>query len=307
MFAAIRISARRSLQLRNRITLKNFAAPVFQNIPSQRFLSVEAAKKENESLTNNSEKHEFQAETRMLLDIVAKSLYSEKEVFVRELISNASDALEKFRYAMLSGNNTLEESDRALEIHINTDKPGRILSIQDTGIGMTKEDLISNLGVIARSGSKQFLEELKNKGKLEDNNIIGQFGVGFYSAFMVADKVEVYSRSSGNQGFKWSSDGSGTYEIQPSEDVKLGTKIVLHLKMECREFSDEDTIKSVIQKYSNFVGSPIILNGTKANIVEPLWLQNPKDIPLEKHHEFYRYISGSYDVPFEVKTSLAAL
>ncbi|XP_044761878.1 heat shock protein 75 kDa, mitochondrial [Coccinella septempunctata] len=233
----------------------------------------------------------------MLLDIVAKSLYSEKEVFIRELISNASDALEKFRYAHLSGTASLEESDRPLEIRIETDKQGRILTIQDNGIGMTKDELVSNLGIIARSGSKQFLQQLKDKEASGDSNIIGQFGVGFYSAFMVADKVEVYSRASGSEGYKWSSDGSGTYEIQQVEGVKLGTKIVLHLKTECREFSDENTVKNIIQKYSNFIGSPIVLNGEKANTVEPLWLQNPKEIPMEKHQEFYRYISGSYDLP----------
>ncbi|KAL3279356.1 hypothetical protein HHI36_016862 [Cryptolaemus montrouzieri] len=287
-----RLSAIR-LMLKKEITYRNSAAPLYKNYSAKRYFSVEAAQATEEGKA----KYEFQAETRMLLDIVAKSLYSEKEVFVRELISNASDALEKFRYALLSGVSSLEEADRPLEILIDTDKHGRILTLQDTGIGMTRDELISNLGVIARSGSKQFLEELKNKEKSDDSNIIGQFGVGFYSAFMVADKVEVYTRSSGHEGLKWSSDGSGVYEIQPVEGVKLGTKIVLHLKTECREFADEDTIKKIIQKYSNFVGSPIILNGTKTNIIQPLWLQNPKDIPLEKHHEFYRYISGNYDVP----------
>lgn len=151
----------------------------------------------------------------MLLQIVAKSLYSDKEVFVRELISNASDALEKLRYLRLSSNLTAEEGgDRELEVHIATDKQNRTLTIQDTGVGMTREELISNLGTIARSGSKAFLEQLKDKQMSEDSaKIIGQFGVGFYSAFMVAEKVEVYTKSYNKdaQGLHWSSDGYDIY------------------------------------------------------------------------------------------------
>lgn len=234
----------------------------------------------------------------MLLDIVARSLYSDKEVFIRELISNASDALEKFRYLSLTPEETKKiiDPDRSLEIHISTDKHNRTLTIQDTGIGMTKDELNSNLGVIAKSGSKAFIEEFKSKQSSE--NIIGQFGVGFYSAFMVADKVEVFTRSpNDSEGYKWSSDGTGTYEIQPAEGVTPGTKIVLYLKADCREFSDEDTIKEIIKKYSNFVGSPLFLNGKKANIVQPLWLADPKTITSDQHKEFYRFISGSYDFP----------
>ncbi|KAJ8984874.1 hypothetical protein NQ317_002713 [Molorchus minor] len=256
--------------------------------------------KDTEKPIGESTKHEFHAETRMLLDIVARSLYSDKEVFIRELISNASDALEKLRYMTISGGEEVEklkDLDRPLEIHISTDKHKRTLTIQDTGIGMTKSELISNLGVIAKSGSKAFIEELKSKQGTGEN-IIGQFGVGFYSSFMVADKVEVYSRALGeNEGWKWNSDGMGTYEIQPAEGVQPDTKIVLHLKTDCREFADEDTIKNVINKYSNFVGSPLFLNGKKANIVQPLWLADPKTITPQQHQDFYRFISGSYDVP----------
>lgn len=259
--------------------------------------------KDTEKPTGETTKHEFQAETKMLLDIVARSLYSEKEVFVRELISNASDALEKFRYNLLSDTENRDkylETDRALEIHISTDKQGRTLTIQDTGIGMTKEDLLSNLGVIARSGSKAFLEKIKDKTAAADNasNIIGQFGVGFYSAFMVAEKVDVYSRSSlETTGHKWSSDGSGSYEVQPADGVSIGTKIVIHLKLDCREFSDEDTIRNVITKYSNFVGSSIFLNGKRANTVQAVWLMDPKSVTPQQHSEFYRYIGNCYDLP----------
>nr|XP_022908396.1 heat shock protein 75 kDa, mitochondrial [Onthophagus taurus] len=257
--------------------------------------------KDTEKTIGSSSTHEFQAETRMLLDIVAQSLYSEKEVFVRELISNASDALEKFRYLSLSGTvEGLQDTDRKLEIHISTNKQERILTIQDTGIGMTKEEMLSNLGVIARSGSKQFIEGLKKKSATGENTqkIIGQFGVGFYSAFMVADKVEVYSKSAiSTQGYKWSSKGAGTYNIQEAEGVQPGTKIMIYLKPDCREFADNDTIKNIIQKYSNFVGSPIYLNGTKENIVQPLWLMDPKSVTPQQHGEFYRFISNSFDLP----------
>ncbi|XP_076252218.1 TNF receptor associated protein 1 isoform X2 [Rhynchophorus ferrugineus] len=256
--------------------------------------------KDSEKPIGESTKHEFQAETRMLLDIVARSLYSEKEVFIRELISNASDALEKFRYMSLSDteNTNIKDCDRSLEIHISTDKNNRTFTIQDTGIGMSKDELTQNLGIIAKSGSKAFLEEVKQKQAAGDNNIIGQFGVGFYSAFMVADKVEVFTKnSSDTEGWKWTSDGTGSYEIQPAEGVQYGTKIILHLKAESREFADEDTIKSIITKYSNFVGSPIYLNGKKANILQPLWLMDPKNVTPQQHMEFYKFISGSYDIP----------
>uniref|UniRef100_A0A1B0GI32 Heat shock protein 75 kDa, mitochondrial n=2 Tax=Lutzomyia longipalpis TaxID=7200 RepID=A0A1B0GI32_LUTLO len=260
--------------------------------------------KDSEKATGNVNKHEFQAETRMLLDIVARSLYSEKEVFLRELISNASDALEKFRYTIHTAGDREKdyvESDRALEIHIGTDKQARTLTIQDTGIGMTQEELISNLGTIARSGSKRFLEEIKQKGQNAENssNIIGQFGVGFYSAFMVADRVEVFTRSSlaNSVGLCWTSDGSGSFDIQEAEGVAVGTKIVLHLKPDSREYSDEDRIREVIKKYSNFVGSSIFLNGRKANNIEPVWLLDPKDVKREQHNDFYRFVGNTFDTP----------
>ncbi|XP_018327578.1 heat shock protein 75 kDa, mitochondrial isoform X2 [Agrilus planipennis] len=257
--------------------------------------------KETEKLIGSASKHEFQAETKMLLDIVARSLYSEKEVFLRELISNASDALEKFRYNLLTkpDKEPIHEPDRPLEIHIKTDKQNRTLIIQDTGIGMTRDALISNLGIIARSGSKAFLEQVQGKSSPENaSKIIGQFGVGFYSAFMVADKVDVYTKAANeSNGYKWSSDGSGSYEVQLAEGVNYGTKIVITLKPECREYADEEVVKKVIQKYSNFVGHPIYLNGNVVNTVEAIWLKDQKNVTKQQHHEFYRYISNSYDLP----------
>ncbi|CAG5076304.1 Similar to Trap1: Heat shock protein 75 kDa [Cotesia congregata] len=254
-----------------------------------------------EKSTGDGAKHEFQSETRMLLEIVAKSLYSDKEVFIRELISNASDALEKLRYLRLSKNLSTEEGgDRELEIHIATNKQNRTLIIQDTGIGMTKEELISNLGTIARSGSKAFLSELKDKQQSNDSaKIIGQFGVGFYSAFMVADKVEVFTKSYNKdaEGLYWSSDGTGSYEIYGAEGVQPGTKIIIHLKSDCREFSDESSLNTIIKKYSNFVGSPIFVNGKRINVIEPLWMMDPKQVTAQQHSDFYRFISNSFDAP----------
>ncbi|XP_073963383.1 TNF receptor associated protein 1 [Choristoneura fumiferana] len=275
---------------------------IFRAFSNRQYSTATEQKKDGETLKGTSEKREFQAETRMLLDIVARSLYSDKEVFIRELISNASDALEKFRYLSVSAateGKQLEQTDRALEIKLITDKQNRTITFQDSGIGMTKEELTQNLGTIARSGSKSFIEEIKKQGADQASSIIGQFGVGFYSAFMVADKIEVFTRSSiaGSPGYKWSSDGSGVYEIQEADGVPIGTKIVVYLKTDCREFSDDETVKGIIKKYSNFIGSPIILNDQQVNSIKPLWLMEPKEVTQEQHVEFYRFIGNSYDKP----------
>ncbi|CAG0888882.1 unnamed protein product [Cyprideis torosa] len=273
--------------------------------PSSKLFSTEAKSSEDyhniirneEKPLGDVEKKEFQAETKMLLQIVAKSLYSEKEVFVRELISNASDALEKVRYAALMGQE-LAVPDKPLEIHIAVDKFTRTFVIQDTGIGMTYEELTSNLGTIARSGSKAFMEEA-SKGNVDATSLIGQFGVGFYSAFMVADKLEVFTRSAipGSKGYHWTSDGSGSYDIQEAEGVAEGTKIVVHLKPENLEFADCDRICDIIKKYSNFVGSPVFVEGKRVNTIEALWLQDPKKVGSGEHDEFYRFVAHSYDRP----------
>lgn len=304
------INNSRPLSICNSTRIKLNGVPIAR-YPPNRYYSAATEEKssgtddknsEKEILKGSSEKREFQAETRMLLDIVARSLYSDKEVFIRELISNASDALEKFRYLSVSATpegEKLEELDRPLEIRLLTDKQNRTITFQDTGIGMTKEELTQNLGTIARSGSKSFIEEIRKQGAEQANSIIGQFGVGFYSAFMVADKMEVFTRSSkaGSQGYKWSSDGSGTYEIQEAEGVPIGTKIVVYLKTDCREFADDDVVQNIIKKYSNFVSSPIFLNTEQVNSIKPLWLMEPKEVTKEQHIEFYKFISNSYDKP----------
>uniref|UniRef100_G1T139 Histidine kinase/HSP90-like ATPase domain-containing protein n=1 Tax=Oryctolagus cuniculus TaxID=9986 RepID=G1T139_RABIT len=273
--------------------------------PSGRRLSTRAAQGEDEerpragvrsteSVHGSVSKHEFQAETKKLLDIVARSLYSEKEVFIRELISNASDALEKLRHKLVSGGQALPD----MEIHLQTDAEKGTITIQDSGIGMTREELVSNLGTIARSGSKAFLEALQSQAEAS-SRIIGQFGVGFYSAFMVADRVEVYSRPAApeSQGHQWLSDGSGVFEVAEASGVKTGTKIILHLKPDCKAFSDEARVRDVVTKYSNFVSFPLYLNGKRINTLQAIWMMDPKGVSEEQHEEFYRYIAQAYDKP----------
>uniref|UniRef100_A0AAQ5ZUV8 Heat shock protein 75 kDa, mitochondrial n=1 Tax=Amphiprion ocellaris TaxID=80972 RepID=A0AAQ5ZUV8_AMPOC len=249
---------------------------------------------DTESVQGSSSKHEFQAETKKLLDIVARSLYSEKEVFIRELISNGSDALEKLRHKLITAGGEMAP----MEIHLQSDAAKGTFTIQDTGVGMSQEELVANLGTIARSGSKAFLDALQNQAEAS-STIIGQFGVGFYSAFMVADCVDVYSRSAepGAPGYKWSSDGSGVFEIAEASGVQQGTKIVLHLKEDCKEFSSEDRVKEVVTKYSNFVSFPIFLNGRRLNTLQALWMMEPKEISDWQHEEFYRYVAQAYDRP----------
>ncbi|KAF1484945.1 Heat shock protein 75 kDa, mitochondrial, partial [Eudyptula minor novaehollandiae] len=247
-----------------------------------------------ENVKGAASKHEFQAETKKLLDIVARSLYSEKEVFIRELISNGSDALEKLRHRLMAEGKALPE----MEIHLQTDSGKGTITIQDTGIGMTQEELVSNLGTIARSGSKAFLDALQSQAEAS-SKIIGQFGVGFYSAFMVADKVEVFSQSAepGSPGYHWSSDGSGMFEIAEASGVRTGTKIIIHLKEDCKEFANEDRVKEVVTKYSNFISFPLYLNGRRINTLQALWMLDPKDIGEWQHEEFYRFIAQAYDKP----------
>merc|ERR1712012_139876 len=274
------------------------AAAATENEPVEEYHSII---KDSERAKGSSEELEFQAETRKLLDIVAQSLYSEKEVFIRELISNASDALEKFRYLQMTSGDDVAEGDRPLEIHIATDEEKKTFTIQDTGLGMTKEELVENLGTIARSGSKAFMESLADKQEAAGNskNIIGQFGVGFYSAFMVGEKVDVYTQSHrpDSTPYKWTSDGLGKYEITEAEGVQRGTKLVIHLKGDSYDFSKEDKIREAIKKYSNFVGVPIYLNGKKVNVIQALWEMETRDITEDMHEEFYRFISQDYAKP----------
>lgn len=242
-----------------------------------------------------AESLEFQAETKRILEIVANSLYQDKEVFVREIVSNASDALEKRRMESLT--KTDGEGEAELRIKIYADDEMNTFTIQDNGIGMSREDLVSNLGTIARSGSKAFMENAKDKGKDADS-IIGQFGVGFYSVFMVADHVKVYSRASDSDiGHIWSSDGSGKYEIVEAKGLDVGTKIVVQLKEDQTEFSKKSQIQDIIKKYSSFISFPIYVDNERVNTVPAIWTKMAKDVTDTEHEEFFKFISNSYGAP----------
>lgn len=242
------------------------------------------------------ETREFQTEIRQLLDIVINSLYTEREIFLRELISNAADAMEKVRFLQLSGQE-VKDRDLPLEISIETDETAHTLAIIDSGIGMTKEELVENLGTIAHSGSKEFIKHLTQDNK--DLNLIGQFGVGFYAAFMAADKVTLSTRSyrPDAPSYIWTSEGTGSYQIEEGPEMARGTKIVLHLKENAHEFSSPDTIKRVIRQYSSFVPYPISVNGEKVNTVQALWTKNKSEISEEEYTEFYKFIANAYDEP----------
>jgi len=249
------------------------------------------------TMSTKPSSHEFQAETKQVLDIVVNSLYKDKEIFVRELISNASDALEKLRRVQLTEKNVCDDN-LDLEINVSTDDSGNTLTIQDFGIGMNKEELVQNLGTIAHSGSKEFIEALKSDGEKNDA-LIGKFGVGFYSVFMVADNVQVFTRKWELEGkdYCWESDGSGSYKIDEVEGQRRGAKIVIKLKDDFKEFAKEDRIKEIIKKYSAFVQFPISLNGEKVNTVDAIWMRSKQDIKDEEYEEFYKFQANEYEAP----------
>ncbi|MBV6500394.1 MAG: Chaperone protein HtpG [Prosthecobacter sp.] len=242
--------------------------------------------------------HEFQAEVKQVLDIVIHSLYTDREIFIRELVSNAADALEKMRHTQLTEKDIFQ-ADKPLEISITSDETAGTLTIADAGIGMTRAELVENLGTIAHSGSKAFASALKNAGKGGDATLIGQFGVGFYSAFMVAEEVKVYTHSWRGEGehLVWSSTGVGTYTIEEAPDQDRGCRIVIRLKEDARDFARPGTIRSVLGKYSNFVGFPITLNGERVNTVEAIWLKNKDEVTEEQYESFYKFTAKAFDKP----------
>jgi HSP90 family molecular chaperone len=216
---------------------------------------------------SGQETKEFKAETRKLLDIVAKSIYTDKEVFVRELLSNCSDALEKQRFAYTSGQKQPMPGEDDLEIMITTNSKERTITLFDTGVGMTRDEIVDNLGTIAKSGSAAFMEKISDDQTVDSRStdqIIGQFGVGFYSSFVVSDHVEVFSKSDESaKAVRWVSDGLGSYEVSDVDnlDFKRGTKIILKLLPESREFSQDIMVEKIIKKFSQFISYPIKLNG----------------------------------------------
>lgn len=247
--------------------------------------------------TTAPQKFEFQAEIRQLLDIVIHSLYTEKEIFIRELVSNAADALEKLRHTQLTEKEIFDDK-LDLEINVTTDDKAKTITIQDFGIGMSRAELVENLGTIAHSGSKQFLKAL-GEGGTKNANLIGQFGVGFYAAFMAAKRVRVFTHSwrAGEPGHVWTSDGGGSYEIEPSDGERRGAKIIVELKDDCDEFAQEWRVKEILERYSAFVSFPINLNGKRVNTVQALWLRSKNEIKVEEYDEFYKFQAHAHDGP----------
>ncbi len=242
------------------------------------------------------ETKQFQAETRKVLDIVINSLYTERDIFVRELVSNSADALEKFRHHSLVEQAEFD-AHVPLEINIECDDKNKTLTITDTGIGMTKEELETNLGTIAHSGSSRFLDELAEAVK-KDVSLIGQFGVGFYSVFMAAKQVKVQTRSwDGSEGHEWISDGGGTYTISQCEGLHRGTKIVVDLKDDAETYATKFTVEHIIKQYSTFVPFPVKVEGTTVNTVQAIWSRSKNEISEEEYTEFYKFIGNAADEP----------
>ncbi len=263
----------------------------------------------NSQVQTGAGEHRFQAEVSRVLEIVIRSLYSHRDIFLRELLSNAADALDKLRFRAVTEHALLSE-DPKLEIRIIPDGSEGTLTIVDTGIGMSRDELVSNLGTIARSGTKRFLEALKANGDGQASpELIGQFGVGFYSAFIVADLVEVTSRAAGSdEVWKWSSKGSETFEIAAVSDPHpRGTKVVLHLKDDAKDLQDEWKLKDLVRRYSDFLAFPIRLlvdpkkeDGFETvNKASALWRRPKKDITSEEYAEFWRHVTKEGGEPLE--------
>ena len=252
---------------------------------------------------------EFKAETKKLLDIVINSLYTEKDVFVRELISNAADALEKFRHESLTATDVFDEH-LPLEITIELDEEKNTLTISDTGIGMTRDELEHNLGTIAHSGSNTFLTELMEAAQ-KDVSLIGQFGVGFYSAFMAGKTVRVQTRSwDKSEGNEWVSDGTGSFTITEMPGLHRGTKIIVELKDDAKDYAKEWKISSIVKQYSSFVAFPIKLGGETVNTVQALWTKSRSEITEEEYIEFYKFVANAstdpmYQLHFSADAPLA--
>ena len=241
----------------------------------------------------------FQAEVSRLLHIVANSLYSEKEIFLRELVSNASDACDRLRYLVLT-DPKLTEDDPEFRITLSIDKKGRSLTIADNGIGMDREDLVENLGTIARSGTQAFVDQLTGDSS-KDVALIGQFGVGFYSAFIVGDRVDVTSRKAGEeQAWTWASDGSGEFSIAEAERHSRGTSVTVHLKKSEREFLEPDRLRHIVKTYSDHIPIPIRLDGEddKLNAAAALWTLPRKDVSESQYKEFYHHVGHAFDDPW---------
>ncbi len=248
----------------------------------------------------NKETFEYKAEMKQLLQLIAHSLYTHPEVFIRELVSNSSDALNKIRFKKLTDKNVYK-ADSELRIDIKVDEEKQTFSISDTGIGMNKDNLINQLGTVAKSGTSEFLEQLKKGKQKADGDMIGQFGVGFYSVYMVTDKIVVKTRNyeEDGVGLKWTSKGDETFDVVPVKKTERGTQITFKLKDEYKEFSSVDRVKNILKKYSNFIEYPIYLNDEEINTVDAIWQKPKSEITEDDANEFYKFISNDFQEPFD--------
>ncbi len=254
----------------------------------------------NTNGTSTVQEFEYKAEMKQLLDLIVHSLYTHPEIYLRELISNASDALSKARFNALTDQEMLDK-EADLAIRISIDPAEMTFVIEDSGVGMTEEELIANLGTVAKSGTLGFMQSLKEQQKQLDGNLIGQFGVGFYSVFMVTEEVTVETRSShpGSAGFRWRSSGQGTYTIEKIEKASRGTRISFKLKEEHKEFAEEYRVEQIVKKYSNFVDFPIYLGDKQLNSITALWQRSKSELKDEEVNEFYKFIANDYKDPLD--------
>jgi molecular chaperone HtpG len=256
-------------------------------------------------MVNNNEqaqKFEFKAETQKVLDILIHSLYTNKDIFLRELISNASDALDKVRFLSIKGDEIVD-NDLPYEIHLKADKEKNILIVADNGIGMTKDEAIKNLGTIAKSGTEEFIKNLP-KDRKEVESLIGRFGVGFYSVFMVADKVEIITKSAipGNKPVKWISDGKNSYEvyeIDEDQNITRGTKIHIFLKDDAKEYTEPSKLKEIINTHSSFISFPIFVEGERVNTLAAIWREPKNTLRKEQYEDFYKFLTHDYQEPLD--------
>ena len=262
--------------------------------------------------------HEFRTELEQLLDIIVHSLYSEREIFLRELLSNSSDAIDKLRFESIREPSLLEDAGTDWEIELRVDHDTKTLHVIDNGIGMSATTIVDQLGTIARSGTREFLSALREAEAGDRPELIGQFGVGFYSAFMVADRVTVLTRHAGEEhGVKWESEGKGSYTLEDIERPERGTEVVLHLRDDAHEFLEEHVLRRIVKRYSDFLEHPIVMEvdvqkplegGEEGetmtvrekqtlNSRQALWLRDPREVDPAEHEEFYRQISHDFEAP----------
>ncbi len=257
--------------------------------------------------------HEFKTELRQLLDIIVHSLYTKREIFLRELISNAADAIDKLRFRALTETH-LAAGDSDYKIRLSVDPEAKTLTVSDNGIGMTRDEVVENLGTIARSGTRQFIEALKQANAANRPELIGQFGVGFYASFMTAEKVAVISRSAlpDSQAVQWESDGQGKFSVAPADKASRGTDVILHLRDDAKDFLEEYRLRQIVRQYSDFIEHPVVMNveverdGKKTredqtlNSRRAIWLKGKSEVKQEEYDEFYEQVSRDFEKPAKI-------